>query len=159
MALQAASKVSMLLGQCVPCIKQNASKFKIKRLELDTNLNMFFPKVEYIYAHDPEKQCKTGDVVLIEQLPQKMTRLITHKVKEIIYPFGDITDPLTGKKCVVGKYREDIEKISKIYGELDSRFKYDEAPPRGWQEDKKDFSHVETYMKYHETGEDQPYSY
>lgn len=40
MALRAASKVSMLMGQCVPCIKQNASKFKIKRLELDTNLNM-----------------------------------------------------------------------------------------------------------------------
>lgn len=40
MALKAASKVPMLLGQCVPCIKQNASKFKIKRLELDTYLNM-----------------------------------------------------------------------------------------------------------------------
>ncbi|KAK9875531.1 hypothetical protein WA026_007919 [Henosepilachna vigintioctopunctata] len=159
MALRAASKVSILLGQCVPCIKQNASKFKIKRLELDTNLNMYFPAVEYIYAFDPEKKCKTGDVVLIEQLPEQMTRLITHKVKEVIYPFGDITDPLTGKKCVAGKYREDIEVINKVYGELDTRFKYDEAPPRGWQEDKKDFSHVETYMKYHESGEDQPYAY
>lgn len=40
MALQVAAKTSMLLGRCVPCIKQNASKFKIKRLELDTNLLM-----------------------------------------------------------------------------------------------------------------------
>ncbi|XP_044745831.1 28S ribosomal protein S17, mitochondrial [Coccinella septempunctata] len=159
MALKAATKVSMLLGQCVPCIKQNASKFKIKRLELDTNLNMYFPKVEYIYAHDPEKKCKTGDVVLIQQLPERMTRLITHEVKDIIYPFGDITDPLSGKKCVAGKFRDHIDAVNKVYGESDSRFEYEKAPERGWQEDKKDFSHAETYIKYHETGEDQPYGY
>lgn len=40
MALAAATKSFMLLGQCVPCIKQSASKFKIKRLELDENLLM-----------------------------------------------------------------------------------------------------------------------
>lgn len=40
MTLQAASKTLMLLGQCVPCVKQQASKFKIKRLELDQNLLM-----------------------------------------------------------------------------------------------------------------------
>lgn len=40
MALQAASKTLLLIGQCVPCVKQNASKFKIKRLELDENLLM-----------------------------------------------------------------------------------------------------------------------
>lgn len=40
MALPAASKTSMLLGICVPSLKQGASKFKVKRLELDQNLLM-----------------------------------------------------------------------------------------------------------------------
>lgn len=30
----------ILLGQCVPCVKQTASKIRIRRMELDTNLNM-----------------------------------------------------------------------------------------------------------------------
>lgn len=96
---------------------------------------------------------------MIQQLPEKMTRLITHKVVDIIHPLGDITDPLTGKKCVVGKYREDIEKINNIYGQLPTGFKYNEAPNRGWQEDKKDFTHRDSHIKYHEFENDpQPYA-
>lgn len=40
----------------------------------------YFNKYEFIYADDPEKRCKTGDTVLIQSLPKKLTRLITHKV-------------------------------------------------------------------------------
>lgn len=35
-----ASRGLLLLGQCMPCIKQNASKIRVRRMELDTNLNM-----------------------------------------------------------------------------------------------------------------------
>jgi small subunit ribosomal protein S17 len=44
-------------------------------------------------------------MVLIQRLPEKLTRLITHKVLDVVYPCGDITDPITGKNVVVGKYR------------------------------------------------------
>nr|CAD7260388.1 unnamed protein product [Timema shepardi] len=144
----------------------------------------YFNKEEFIYAHDPEKKCKTGDIVLIQELPKKMTRLISHMVKHVVYPIGDITDPLTGKKVVVGKYRqmysiileiffEEISKVTtfcilsrdevaeanKLYGESENAFKYDDAPDRGWQEDKKDFTHRESYIKYHEfPDDDQPYA-
>lgn len=40
MSLRAAAKSLMVLGECVPCVKQNASKFRVKRLELDENLLM-----------------------------------------------------------------------------------------------------------------------
>ncbi|XP_050513730.1 28S ribosomal protein S17, mitochondrial [Diabrotica virgifera virgifera] len=156
MLVPAINKSFMLLGQCVPCLKQGASKFKVKRLELDTNLNMFFPKHEFVYAHDPEKKCKSGDIVIVELLPERLTRLITHRVKEVLYPYGDITDPVTNKKVVAGKYRDHIEDINKVYGEKKSSFNYKNAPSRGWQEDKKDFTHLETYIKYHESGEDDP---
>lgn len=65
----------------------------------------YFSEYEYYYAHDPEKICKTGDMVLIQRLPEKLTRLITHKVLDVVYPCGDVTDPITGRKVVVSKYR------------------------------------------------------
>lgn len=35
-----ASRGLLLMGQCIPCIKHNASKIRIRRMELDKNLNM-----------------------------------------------------------------------------------------------------------------------
>ncbi|XP_046999970.1 28S ribosomal protein S17, mitochondrial [Schistocerca americana] len=149
MATGVVNRSYLLLGQCVPCVKRNASKFKVKRMELDKNLLMYFRKDEYIYAHDPGKKCKTGDIVLIQQLPQKMTTLITHEVKDIIYPLGDITDPITGKKVVADKYRDDISRAAELFGKNDDAFCYEDAPERGWQEDRKDFTHRRSYIKYH----------
>ncbi|CAH2042551.1 unnamed protein product, partial [Iphiclides podalirius] len=116
-------------------VKQNAAKIRVKRLELDENLLMYFSKDEFYYCYDPEKKCKTGDIVLIQALPRKLTKLITHEVKEVVYPFGDVTDPITGKKVAKESYREDIDKRAEIYGKLETAFDYEKAPPRGWQDD------------------------
>lgn len=107
--------------------------------------------------HDPEKRCKSGDIVLIKELPQKLTKLITHELKEIVTPLGDVTDPLTGRKCVVSKYRDQIEEATQMYGKSKNAFDYEKAPPRGSQEGKKDFSHGPIYMKYHDDGSEQPF--
>jgi small subunit ribosomal protein S17 len=37
-------------------------------------------------------------VVLIQELPEKLTTYITHKVLKVVYPLGDVTDPITNKK-------------------------------------------------------------
>lgn len=122
-------------------------------------LLQYFRKDELIYAHDPEKKCKTGDMVLIKELPKKMTRLITHEVLEIIHPLGDITDPITNKKVVVGQYRDMVDNVNEMFGKSPNGFDYGNAPERGWQEDKKDYTHRETYIKYHEfENDDQPYA-
>ncbi|KAG6797171.1 28S ribosomal protein S17, mitochondrial [Apis mellifera caucasica] len=148
-----------LLGICVPSSKQNAAKIRVRRLELDKHLLMYFNKFEFVYAHDPEKLCKTGDTVLIQNLPKKLTRIITHKVIEVIYPLGDITDPITGKKVVAGQYRDDIEDNAKLFGELKSKYKYDELSKRGSMENKKDFTSKKTYMKYSDDPKDfDPYA-
>ena len=47
MALSKASKTFMLLGQCVPCVKQNASKIRVRRLKLDENLLMVSPVLSF----------------------------------------------------------------------------------------------------------------
>lgn len=91
-------------------------------------------------------------------MPQKLTTLITHKIVEIVHPLGDVTDPLTGKKCVVGRYRDQIEEDNKLYGKNSKGFDYEKAPPRGRMEGKRDFSHGEIYIKYHEDGTEQPFA-
>jgi len=109
----------------------------------------FQKNVAYI-AHDPNNQCRSGDIVLIEELPKKLTRDITHEILKVVYPLGDITDPLTGKKCEGGVYREDKERMEKLWGTVEGGFKYDQAPERGWQEGRKDWSHKPAQRKFHE---------
>ncbi|XP_015112785.1 28S ribosomal protein S17, mitochondrial [Diachasma alloeum] len=151
--------VKYVLGTCMPSAKGNAARIKVRRFELDKNLLMYWNEFEYLFAHDPNKLCKTGDTVLIQQLPERLTRLITHKVVEVIYPMGDITDPVTGKKVVVSKYRDEIKETNELYGESESAFNYEERPPRGSLEDKLDFSHKPSYIKYHEDPDKpQPYA-
>lgn len=118
----------------------------------------YFREDEIFWVNDPNKQCKSGDVVLIKELPQKLTKLITHSIEEIVFPLGDVTDPITGKKCVVGKYRDQIEEATKLFGKSPNAFDYEKAPNRGKQEGIKDFSHGPIYIKYHDDGTEQPFA-
>jgi len=98
------------LGTCVPSSKQNAAKVRVPRLQFDDYIHMvsirmfikyhiiiftplrflvkvifppiqqYFRENDFVYAHDPKRLCKTGDVILIKTLPEKLTRLITHEV-------------------------------------------------------------------------------
>ncbi|KAF7992143.1 hypothetical protein HCN44_001468 [Aphidius gifuensis] len=148
-----------LLGQCMPSVKENAVKIRIKKLGLDERLLMYFNEYEFVYAHDPNKICKPGDVVLIQNLPEKITRLITHKVVEMVHPLGDVTCPLTNKPVVVGQYRDDIELMEEVHGPSENRFEYKKQLPRGTQEDKRDYSHREPFVKYHDDPNDpQPHA-
>lgn len=65
----------------------------------------YFPEYDFVYAHDPQKVCRTGDTVLLKKLPERMTTLITHKVDKVVYPLGDVTDPVTGKKVAFTHYQ------------------------------------------------------
>jgi len=142
----------LFLAACHPCDIPNAVRVDIKQLDWDAWLKMYFKKWVTFYAHDTTGgKVKQGDIVLVEELPQQMTRDITHEIKKIVYPYGDMTDPVTGKKCVSTVYREDMKRISQLYGENPKlTFDYDTAPPRGWQEGRKDFTHKKGYRKFHE---------
>ncbi|XP_042892809.1 28S ribosomal protein S17, mitochondrial-like [Penaeus japonicus] len=149
----AAARNFMIIGQCIAHETKNAAKVRVKKLQFDERLHMYFAKHTNFYAHDPDKQCKVGDIVLIKALPEKMTRFISHSLVKVVYPYGDVTDPITGKKCVVSSYRENIEKRNEMFGVAEEGaggFDYTEAPERGWQEGKKDFTHKVGYKKWHE---------
>ncbi|KOC66966.1 28S ribosomal protein S17, mitochondrial [Habropoda laboriosa] len=151
--------LTYLLGVCVPSSKQNAAKIRIRRMDFDDHLLTYFTKYEFVYAADTKKCCKTGDTVLIQNLPDKLTRVITHKVVDVIYPLGDIIDPVTGKKVVVGKYRDTVHEDAKLFGELKSMYQHDELPKRGSMENKRDFTSKKVYVKHNKDAQDSdPYA-
>lgn len=131
----------------------------MKNFKLTLQSTFQYFKDESIYwVDDPAKVCKSGDVVLIRELPQRLTKLITHSIEEIVQPLGDMTDPVTGKKIVAGKYREHIAEDAEMFGKSKNAFDYEKAPPRGSQEGKRDFSHGEIYIKWHDDGSEQPFA-
>lgn len=95
--------------------------------------------------------------MLIRELHEKKTTLITHSVEEIVFKFGDVVDPITGKPVIVGQYRDKMEETIDLYGRSKSAFSYKDAPPRGRLEGTRDFSDKTTYNKYHEDGKPDPY--
>jgi len=105
------------LGTCVPSSKQNAAKVRVPRLQFDDYIHMvsmrmfikyiiiftslrflvevifppiqqYFRENDFVYAHDPKRLCKIGDVILIKMLPEKLTRLITHEVCIVLAMFN-----------------------------------------------------------------------
>ena len=45
---------------------------------------------------------------------------ITHDIIDVIQRLGDVIDPATGKPVVADRYRSEIERTSKLYGESKS---------------------------------------
>jgi hypothetical protein len=54
MASNKASKAFMLLGQCMPSLKVNASKIQVRRMKLDTYLNMVNNERNLILRNFPD---------------------------------------------------------------------------------------------------------
>lgn len=101
---------------------------------------------------------KTGDIVLVRQLPEKKTTLITHSVEKIIYRLGDVIDPITKKPVITDQYRDMIDEKNELYGKVDTAFDYKKAPARGRLEGTRDFTDKPTYTKFHANCDD-PYAW
>ncbi|XP_018011568.1 uncharacterized protein LOC108668827 [Hyalella azteca] len=142
----------LLLGRCL-ALTDDDPKVRITRLIFNDFLKMHFRHYADIVVHDEKKLARTGDVVLLRKLRQPLSLEKRHEIIKVVYPLGDITDPLTGKKCVLAKYRSDVQLIDDFYGrapDAPEGFDYDKAPDRGWQQGKKDWSHKEGYKRWHE---------
>lgn len=120
--------------------------------------NQFFEEKTTVYAYDPEKKVKSGDIVLVRELDEKKTTLITHAVEKIVYKLGDIVDPVTNKPVVGDEYRDIINERNELYGKVENAFDYEKAPARGRLEGTRDFTDKPTYTKYYADCDD-PYAW
>jgi len=143
---------TIMMAKCISKNYETEGKVRIDRLIFSDYFNTHFKHYADIDVHDPKKTAKKGDIVLIRKMPEPLTLEISYQIMQVLYKYGDMTDPISGKKCVKTMFRDDRKMLDEVYGyAFDSTpFEYEKAPDRGWQEGRKDFSHKDPYQKYHE---------
>ena len=166
--------------------KTKDTEVRVPYYVYDPPLRAFFEH-EWDFAVLDNKEAEEGDTVLIRRLADSDIRYtdslslkeaaegawwekkieekdvykrkdITHEIIDVIYKMGDVIDPLTKKPVVADRYREEIDKMAELYGKSNSDFDYKKAPKRGWQRDKRDFTHRRTYKKWHRFAKKDPYA-
>ena len=80
-------------------------------------LFQYFNHPDQFWAEEPSgTTCKVGDIVKIEELTERATPSVTHKVCEHVFKIGEIIDPVTGRQCRGTKfidetYRDKIRSL------------------------------------------------
>ena len=85
-------------------------------MKFDSFLRAHFRENDEYLAHDPEEKCKSGDWVLIKELPEPLTLKVKHEVTRIVYESGNMVCPLTMKKAVGVEFVQDIEQAAQLFG-------------------------------------------
>ncbi|XP_071824069.1 small ribosomal subunit protein uS17m-like [Apostichopus japonicus] len=117
----------ILLGQVVQSKLRDAAKVQITRLVLDEYVMQYFPNKSKVFAFDPKKVTKVGDIVLVKELEAKRTAFITHKIEKIIYSVGNVRDPITGRRCDSKSYWDEDERKKLFEKEPEEKTGLDET--------------------------------
>ncbi|XP_070178415.1 uncharacterized protein [Littorina saxatilis] len=59
----------------------------------------YFNGRKHYWAVEGDIKTDIGDIILIERLPEKLTPLVTHEIKEQVFKIGAVVDPVTGNRC------------------------------------------------------------
>lgn len=109
--------MSMILAKVVgsQTLKQTVRVWA-PHLKYDAHLRAHFRENDEYLAHDPKEKCKSGDWVLIKELPEPLTLKVKHEVMKVVYESGNMICPLTGKKTVGLEFQDDIQKAAELFG-------------------------------------------
>lgn len=106
--------VQLVVGQVVEFPNEKEAKVRVIKNAFDEWLKMYFKKRQDYHAAVQDHLCKIGDMVLIRQLPSRLTVDITHAVEKVVYQLGEVMDPLTGKPVSAMRYKEHLDEIRAI---------------------------------------------
>lgn len=62
-------------------------------------LIQYFNKEQQLWASDPTLKYGAGDLVLVKKLSEPLSTEVHHYVSEIVFPIGNVVDPITGRRC------------------------------------------------------------
>lgn len=85
-------------------------KVQVVRYAFKQSLLCHFKERTNMDALDEKLETKPGDWVLLEQLPEKYSLTIAHRVRKLVWQTGNVIDPITGKKCVHTDFEEDLDR-------------------------------------------------
>lgn len=109
--VRASVQAKWIVGKVIGTSMAKTAKVRVTRMVLDNYLLKYYNKRKTYFAHDAQKQCTVGDVVLLKALPERRSKHVRHELAEIIFKVGRVVDPLTGKLCAGTKFQESLEDI------------------------------------------------
>uniref|UniRef100_A0A0N5A244 28S ribosomal protein S17, mitochondrial n=1 Tax=Parastrongyloides trichosuri TaxID=131310 RepID=A0A0N5A244_PARTI len=91
----------------VPCVQ-----VRCQQNEFNDYIKKYHAKSYDYWALDTKSNIKVGDIVLIKHLEsqsQKPSMNVAHQVDRVIFTFGNIIDPVTGRRVIENKFADEIE--------------------------------------------------
>lgn len=87
-----------------------AVRVSVQQMKLNEIVNVYYNENRNYWAADPELKCSVGDLVLLQNLSQPQSDRIKHRVHEIVFPVGNIVDPVTGRRCRGPDYLDEVNR-------------------------------------------------
>uniref|UniRef100_A0A7I4YFP8 28S ribosomal protein S17 n=1 Tax=Haemonchus contortus TaxID=6289 RepID=A0A7I4YFP8_HAECO len=90
----------------VPCAQVRCSMNEFNRY-----LKMYFARAFEFWALDRESKGNLGDMVLIRRIPveQRPTTNVAHLIDRVVFKYGNIVDPVTGRRVIKDEFADEIE--------------------------------------------------
>ncbi len=98
--------------------RKSCAQVRVRRNEFNSYLHQFYAKSEDFWAFDRQGSARLGDVVLIRQMGEPLTRKVLHEVERTVFKHGNIVDPITNRRVVQDEFVDEslakkatIEKV------------------------------------------------
>ncbi|KAM5182149.1 small ribosomal subunit protein uS17m [Mantella aurantiaca] len=110
-SVRASINAKWIVGRVIGTKMTKTAKVRATRMVLDNYLLKYFNRRKTYFAHDAQRQCTIGDIVLLKALPERRGKHVRHELAEIIFKVGRVIDPLTGKLCAGTTFLESLEDV------------------------------------------------
>uniref|UniRef100_A0A914XPL6 Mitochondrial ribosomal protein S17 n=1 Tax=Plectus sambesii TaxID=2011161 RepID=A0A914XPL6_9BILA len=98
--------------------RKSCAQVRVRRNEYNSYLHQFYAKSEDFWAFDGQGGARLGDLVLIRQMTEPLTRKVQHQVERTVFKHGNIVDPITKRRVVQDEFVDEslakkalIEKV------------------------------------------------
>ena len=99
------------------------------------SLFQYFNSRKHYWAVEGDIKTDIGDIILIERLPQKMTPLVSHRIKEQVFKLGAVVDPVTGQRCRGTSFiDEEMRQLETEQIEEERAKKVSSTAPPSWKQ-------------------------
>ncbi|KAJ1357504.1 37S ribosomal protein S17 mitochondrial [Parelaphostrongylus tenuis] len=108
-------KLSNIGVDHIPC-----AQVRCQMNEFNVYLKKYFARSFEFWALDKESKANLGDTVLIRRIgiDERPTTNVAHAIDRIVFKYGNIVDPVTGKRVIKDEFSDEIELRKHLVEEI-----------------------------------------
>lgn len=104
----------LLMGRVSSDRYKQVVKIGVPKHRLNTHYLLFVRETDNVQALDANEIAKPGDWVLLRRDPDAVDEKVPFVIEKVIYSYGKLMDPLTGRRSFGIYYEDDLEQLEKI---------------------------------------------